>query len=156
MLLRYVAYEPESPGEPSSARLEAICRALVESIDSDTAPRFPKILGREQKAAGAALTNLPNKVRIDNEMSHDCTVIEVFTIDRRGLLYRLARTLHDQGLVIRFAKIGTHLDQVVDVFYVTDRDERKVEDDGRLAEIRHALTAVITPAETMAGAGRTP
>ena len=56
MLLRYVASEPESPGEPSAARLAAICSALVESIDSDAAPRFPKILGREQKEAGAALT----------------------------------------------------------------------------------------------------
>ena len=90
------------------------------------APRFPKILGREQKEAAAALTNQPNDVRIDNEMSDRCTVIEVFTVDRRGLLYRLARALHDLKLVIRFAKIGTYLDQVVDVFYVTERDEQKV------------------------------
>ena len=61
-------------------------------------------------------------MRIDNELSDECTVVEVFTVDRRGLLYRLARALHDLGLVIRFAKIGTYLDQVVDVFYVTERD----------------------------------
>lgn len=153
MLLRYVASEPESPGEPSAARLAAICGALVASIDSDEVPRFPKILGREQKAAGAALTNQPNKVRTNNEMSDECTVLEVSTIDRRGLLYRLARALHDVGLVIRFAKIGTYLDQVVDVFYVTERDGRKVEGDERLAEICSALTAVITPAEVVAGTG---
>ena len=145
LLLRYVAWEPETPGEPSSARLDEICRALVASIDSNETPKFPKILGREQKEAGAALTNLPNEVRIDNDMSDLCTVVEVFTIDRRGLLYRLARALHDLGLVIRFAKIGTHLDQVVDVFYVTDRDERKVVDQEQLAAIRAALTAVIAP-----------
>ena len=29
------------------------------------------------------------------------------------------------GLIIRFAKIGTYLDQVVDVFYVTERDGSK-------------------------------
>ena len=56
LLLRYVASEPESPGQPSAERLKTICQALVESIDSDTAPKFPKILGREQKAAGAALS----------------------------------------------------------------------------------------------------
>jgi [protein-PII] uridylyltransferase len=151
VLLRYVASEPETPGDPSKERLDAICRALVDSIDSDEAPRFPKILGREQKAAGAALTNLPNEVRINNELSDKCTVVEVYTIDRRGLLYRLARALHDLGLVIRFAKIGTHVDQVVDVFYVTDRDERKVDDPDRLTEIRCTLTAVITPADNVAG-----
>ncbi len=148
LLLRYVAAEPESPGEPSSERLKAICRALVESIDSDKAPKFPKILGREQKAAGAALSNLPNEVRIDNEMSGECTVVEVYTVDRRGLLYRLARALHDAGMVIHFAKIGTYLDQVVDVFYVAERDGQKPQSEERLAEIRAALVKVISPSQT--------
>jgi [protein-PII] uridylyltransferase len=151
LLLRYVASEPESPGKPSPHHLEDVCRALVASIDSDTPPRFPKILGREQKAAGAALTKQANDVRIDNKMSDQSTVIEVFTVDRRGLLYRLARALHDLRLIIRFAKIGTHLDQVVDVFYVTDREEKKVEDEHRLAEIRERLIRVIAPEEAVAG-----
>ncbi len=145
LLLRYVAAEPESPGPPSASRLTEISSALVASIDSDETPRFPKILGREQKAAAAALTNLPNEVRTNNELSDECTVVEVFTIDRRGLLYRLARALHDAGLVIRFAKIGTYLDQVVDVFYVTERDGQKLLADDRLAEIRASLTEVIRP-----------
>jgi [protein-PII] uridylyltransferase len=147
LLMRYVASEPETPGEPSAERLAAICHAMVASIDSDETPKFPKILGREQKAAGAALTNLPNEVRIDNEMSAECTVVEVFTVDQRGLLYRLARALHDAGVVIRFAKIGTYLDQVVDVFYVTERDGQKPQSDERLAQIRNALGAVISPVQ---------
>jgi [protein-PII] uridylyltransferase len=154
MLLRYVVSEPESPGEPLAHRLEEICGALVASIDSDQSPRFPKILGREQKEAAAALTNMPNDVRIDNEMSDRCTVIEVFTVDRRGLLYRLARALHDLRLVIRFSKIGTYLDQVVDVFYVTDRNDQKLTSEDRLLEIRHTLLSVIAPAEDLATAGR--
>lgn len=152
VLLRYVASEPESPGEPSARRLAEICQALVDSIDSDAVPRFPKILGREQKEAAAVLTNMPNEVRIDNDFDDDCTVIEIYTIDRRGLLYRLARAMHDLGLVIRFAKIGTYLDQVVDVFYVTERDKQKLDGGERLAEVRAALTTVITPAAQVAGA----
>jgi [protein-PII] uridylyltransferase len=145
LLLRYVAWEPESPGEPAAERLAAISRALVASIDSDEPPTFPKILGREQKEAGAALSDLPNAVRIDDELSDECAVVEVITVDRRGLLYRLARALHDLGLVIRFSKIGTYLDQVVDVFYVTERDGEKPQRDERLGEIRDALMGVITP-----------
>ena len=95
-------------------------------------------------------------MRIDNDLSDNCTVIEVFTIDRRGLLYRLARAMHDLGLVIRFAKIGTYLDQVVDVFYVTERDERKLEGEARLRQIRDALKAVITPAGNVADTLRVP
>jgi [protein-PII] uridylyltransferase len=146
LLLRYVASEPESPGDPLASRLDKLCRALVESIDSDEPPTFPKILGREQKEAAATLTNLPNKVRIDTELSEECTIVEVATVDRRGLLYRLARALHDLGLVIRFAKIGTYLDQVVDVFYVTERDGQKPRCEERLEEIRRTLMDVIVPA----------
>jgi [protein-PII] uridylyltransferase len=146
LLLRYVASEPESPGQPTASRLTEISNALVTSIDSKETPRFPKILGREQKEAGAALTNQPNEVRTNNELSDECTVVQVFTVDRRGLLYRLARALHDAGLVIRFAKIGTYLDQVVDVFYVTERNGQKPLAEERLAQIRDALTAVIRPA----------
>ena len=146
LLLRYVASEPESPGEPTRERLSAISRSLVESIDSDQVPTFPKILGREQKEAAAMLADLPNEVRIDNDLSDESTIVEVFTVDRRGLLYRLARALHDLGLVIRFSKIGTYLDQVVDVFYVTERDGQKPRSDERLNQIRDVLTAVIAPA----------
>jgi [protein-PII] uridylyltransferase len=144
LLLRYVASEPESPGEPPASRLETICQALMASIDSTETPKFPKILGREQREAGAALSDLPNEVRINNDLSDDSSIVEVFTIDRRGLLYRLARALHDAGLVIRFAKIGTYLDQVVDVFYVTERDGRKPVAEERLSEIRTLLKAVIS------------
>lgn len=145
MLLRYVAWEPESPGKPTDARVEEICEALVGSIDSDQTPVFPKILGREQKEAGAALTNLPHKIRTNNELSDACTIVEVFTVDRRGLLYRLARALHDLRLLIRFAKIGTYLDQVVDVFYVTERDGQKPSTEERHEEIRAALMRILEP-----------
>jgi [protein-PII] uridylyltransferase len=145
VLMRYVAHVPEEPGEPSAERLAEVNGALVASIDSSEPPKFPKIRGREQKEAGAALSNLPNEVRINNELSPECTVVEVYTVDRRGLLYRLARTLHDLGLVIRFAKIGTRVDQVVDVFYVTERDGQKATADDRLEEIRSILMGVILP-----------
>jgi hypothetical protein len=42
----------------------------------------------------------------------------------------------------------------VDVFYVTDRDDRKLLEEERLAEIRAALTNVIAPADALAGAGK--
>jgi [protein-PII] uridylyltransferase len=143
MVMRYVAHVPEEPGQPAPQRLDQINKSLIASIDSNEAPSFPKIRGREQKEAGAVLSNLPNEVRIDNELWEPGTVVEVFTVDRRGLLYRLARALHDLGLMIRFAKIGTRVDQVVDVFYVTERDGQKPTADERLEEIRSKLMDVI-------------
>ena len=46
-----------------------------------------------------------------------------------GLLYTIARTLFELGLSVSVAKIGTYLDQVVDVFYVTDQAGGKMTDE---------------------------
>lgn len=146
LLLHYVALDPDYPGEPPPERLSAVCDSLVASIDRDEPPIFRTVWGHEQHEANAALSNLPNEVRIDTQLSDECAIVEVFTIDRRGLLYRLARVLHDLGLIIRFAKIGTYLDQVVDVFYVTERDGAKPQSDERLSGIRAQLLEVVGPA----------
>ena len=91
LLLHYVALDPDYPGEPPAERLAAVCDSLVASIDRDEPPTFRTVWGHEQHEANAALSNLPNEVRIDTQLSDECTIVEVFTIDRRGLLYRLAR-----------------------------------------------------------------
>jgi [protein-PII] uridylyltransferase len=41
------------------------------------------------------------------------------------------------------AKIATHLDQVVDVFYVNERSGRKLDDPARLKEIQSTLLATL-------------
>jgi len=91
----------------------------------------------------------PTKTRVsaDNSTSDQCTILDVFTQDRPGLLYAITRTLFELGLSVWRAKIGTYGEQVVDVFYVTDQQGRKVEDPSRLNEIRRRLIEVIEPAE---------
>jgi len=143
LMLRYVVTDPTSPQGTTPERQERICRVLVASVDASQPPKFPSVWGADQAEASIQLSALPNEVRIDTEISDDFTIVEVFTFDRRGLLYRLARKLHDLKLVISHAKIGTYLDQVVDVFYVTDRDRRKVVDEARLDELREELLEVI-------------
>ncbi|MEM8943572.1 MAG: [protein-PII] uridylyltransferase [Planctomycetota bacterium] len=143
LMLRYSVTDPTSPDGTSAARQQEVCRALVASIDSDEPPKFPAVWGEEQAEASMQLSALPNDVRIDTQLSDDFTIVEVFTFDRRGLLYKIARKLHDLKLVISHAKIGTYLDQVVDVFYVTDRARAKVVDQDRLDELREELLEVI-------------
>jgi [protein-PII] uridylyltransferase len=78
-------------------------------------------------------------VVIDNSSSDEYTVVEVFTNDRLGLLYTITKALFEKGLSIASARISTSLDQVVDVFYVTDRGGSKLTDEGRLESIRRGL-----------------
>jgi [protein-PII] uridylyltransferase len=116
---------------------------MVGSIDSDEPPKFRRVWGAEAARTQAELTEQPSEVRLDAELTEQWLIIEVFTLDRLGLLYDLARALHDLRLVIRFAKIGTSGERVVDVFYVNERDLSKPQGDERLAEIRQRLEAVI-------------
>jgi [protein-PII] uridylyltransferase len=86
-------------------------------------------------------------VNTDNSTSDRYTIIDVFATDRTGLLYTIARTLFEEGLSVSRAKIGTYLDQVVDVFYVTDQEHRKVQDQARLEAVRRRLLEVIETLE---------
>ncbi|HSF58946.1 MAG TPA: hypothetical protein VLD83_12820, partial [Candidatus Binatia bacterium] len=49
------------------------------------------------------------------------------------------------GLSIHVAKISTNVDQVADIFYVTDAEGKKIEDPGRLEAIRLALHESLAP-----------
>jgi [protein-PII] uridylyltransferase len=86
------------------------------------------------------VSNLPLRVVLDNS-SDSRTVIDVFAHDRPGLLYTVARALYELRLSVDLARISTHYDQVVDVFYVRETGGGKVEGDARLEEIRQALTS---------------
>jgi [protein-PII] uridylyltransferase len=143
LLLRFVVTDPDSKGEPPPSRLAAVSKDMIKAVDATEPPRFRKIWGQDSAEASLRLTALSNDVRIDNEASADATVVEVYTFDRTGLLYSLARRLHDLELTIWLSKIATNIDQVVDVFYVTNRGGGKIEDEGRLDHIRREMMAVI-------------
>jgi [protein-PII] uridylyltransferase len=84
-----------------------------------------------------------SKVMVDNQGSDFYTILEVYTQDRLGLLYTITKTLFEIELNIHFAKISTKIDQVVDVFYVTDLEGQKIWDEERLEEIRKAILFAI-------------
>ncbi len=67
----------------------------------------------------------------------------MIAFDRSGLLYDITRTLFELELSVCRAKIATYFDQVVDVFYVTDRQDRKIKDQQRLDAIRDRLLEVL-------------
>lgn len=94
---------------------------------------------RYQSDAVPILIQEPPRVVTDNESSDLCTVIDIFAHDRRGLLFIISSVLRELGLNVTLAKISTHLDQVVDVFYVTDPSGEKIRDEAHLALIRNVL-----------------
>jgi len=97
---------------------------------------------------------VPTRVEVDNTVSREHTVLDVYTGDRVGLLFTITNGLYHLGLSIHLAKITTMVDQVLDVFYVTDREGRKVEDPARLAAIRDQLTRALEADEDAAAAAQ--
>ncbi len=89
--------------------------------------------------AAHMVVKMPTRVVIDNDSSDKCSVIDVFADDRTGLLYVITKTLLDLDLSVSVAKIATHIDQVLDVFYVTDHNGQKIQQGQRLVTIRDTL-----------------
>jgi [protein-PII] uridylyltransferase len=78
-------------------------------------------------------------VEIDNESSSFFTIIEVFANDRPGLLFKVADALFRCSLNVHVAKIATKVDQAVDIFYVRDLYDRKIDDPEREIEIKETV-----------------
>jgi [protein-PII] uridylyltransferase len=146
VLDRFYVQDRDHAGPPPDDRLASVCGKLIDTLQhpSDKPPKFPSLWGAPSSRTRAAQAHrVPTLVRIDNNTADRFTIIDVFALDRMGLLYTITRQLFDLGLSVHKAKIGTHLDQVVDVFYVTDFQGHKIWDERRLDEIRTTLLATI-------------
>jgi [protein-PII] uridylyltransferase len=124
------------------ARIDAIRRDLEAVLEGRTTvealvasrPVGPSLYARAKPEVPST------EVKIDNDISRDFTVIDVFTEDRPGVLYNIARTLHEQGLDIHRSKVGVEADRVADIFYVRDNaTNQKILEPRRLEELAVAL-----------------
>jgi [protein-PII] uridylyltransferase len=116
--------------------LESVCSATT-SADDLLRERIGTASPWRERPSPAVLS----EVVVDDRASPRHTVVEVFAKDRPGLLYSLARAMHDLGLGIALSKINTEGTKVADVFYVNELDGSKVAPGPRFKAIREALLA---------------
>jgi len=64
-------------------------------------------------------------IELDNETSNACSIVEIFTQDRLGLLYDISKVMHQKGLNIISARIHTEAGLAQDIFYV-QADNKKI------------------------------
>lgn len=114
-------------------------RVLAEEVEVeslvDAATRRRPAPSAVRKARKRARTD----AQIDNNASRQYTVIDVYASDRPGVLFAMADAIYRHGLTIHLAKINTYVNQVLDVFYVTDRDGEKVPDGESVERLRSAI-----------------
>jgi [protein-PII] uridylyltransferase len=152
VLDRFTVRDPDFSGEPPPDRLTEVGAAIRDAVRAAEAPRIRPQWNPFAPQLPAAARG-PARVLIDNESSRQATIVEVFAHDSPGLLSQVARVLHDSGLSVLAARIGTYLDQVVDAFHVTDMGGRKVADAALLATVRGRIERAI---EQLSGPGGGP
>jgi [protein-PII] uridylyltransferase len=105
-------------------RVEEDLRAVISghvSIELLVAERRDKG-GLPERVTPAVRT----EIEIDNEISVDFSVVDVYTQDRLGVLYTITRTLSSLALDIQLSKVATEADRVLDVFYVREQGGGKL------------------------------
>jgi len=132
------------PSGPPPHRLDDVRKDIVAVLEGR---RAVESLAEDATRFGAGRRGVPLReptvVQVDVETSDRYTIIDVFADDRQGLLYVITRAIFDLGLSVHAARISTKLDQIVDVFYVTDQTWGKVDDAGRCQIISETITARI-------------
>jgi [protein-PII] uridylyltransferase len=140
----FTVHDPDFTGPPPAERLTDIAAAIRAALRAGQPPQFTRLWNPFAPQLGAA-ARFPTRVLFDNESSQTDTILEVFAHDAPGLLYGIAKALFDAGISVKAAKIGTHLDQVVDAFHVVDRGGGKLTDPAAMAAVRRAIEAVVAP-----------
>lgn len=147
VLDRFYVNDLDNVGDPPTDRINEVCLALTAALKCpiEVAPRFRRTWQHQEHVE---ISRLPTEARIDNNTAEKFTIIDIFANDRMGLLYTIAKALFDLDLSVSVAKISTYVDQVVDVFYVTDSNGNKITDAARISEIRESLVDAIEQSTT--------
>jgi [protein-PII] uridylyltransferase len=132
---------PRFGSAPDWAKL----RADVRRAYDDALPLTAHLAEREHAYGQHAEGAVPARVLWMDDASETASVVEVRSHDSIGLLHRLTRALAELGLDVRSARMSTLGAEVVDAFYVVDRDGERIEDATRRAEIGVALLTACRP-----------
>lgn len=130
---------------PIRGRLEEVSSTIRDVLQGRL--RVEELLadGRRIKAKSRVFpVTIPTQVEVDNGSSDQYTIIEVFAQDRQGLLFIIAKAIFELGLSVYKARVATQLDQIVDVFYVTDRSGRKIMDPEYIQRVKDQISSDIS------------
>ena len=144
---QFVVREPGG-GAPAQGRWEAAHADLLRLLSGAEDPhRLVQRRLRRATWAASAAPEVETKVRVDNVSSADCTILDVFTQDRPGLLHAIADALHRAGASIEVARIATEGNRATDAFYLREASgqagARKIASPQRLKQLQDAVTSAI-------------
>ena len=104
-----------------------------------------------RRKTNAKKLHQPTKVVFDNKLSDKYSVVEIYAENHSVLIFNVTRVLADFLISIHRAKIGTHSDQAVIVFYILDRNNQKIEEKNFINELKESLRHAATSSFSLKG-----
>jgi [protein-PII] uridylyltransferase len=125
--------------------LDRICLMIEKILRTGERPNWSRSIDKSlvMPITQERLNLRPPRVDIKNDLSPTHTVIEVRAPDRPGLLSEITSIFDRYSINIDLAFIATESYQVVDVFYVTDLETNKLQEGGKLHDLREDLMKTI-------------
>jgi len=117
-------------------RLRYIGDFLGRSLGPDTSATgiVPRLTPRRVRSF-----HVDTETRMSTDKSRGVTVLELVSLDRPGLLARIGEVFVEHNVVLQAAKIQTLGERVQDVFFITDLQQRPIEDEELQARIQQAI-----------------
>jgi [protein-PII] uridylyltransferase len=128
----------EDSGQPvgGAERMEEIAQVLTERLSRPDRPPTAVVRSTPRRLRHF---QVPTRIAFGDKLYFQRTVLAITTGDRPGLLSRIGTTLTRCGIKVHNAKIATAGEQADDVFYITDLEDRPIQDKARQEEIAQAL-----------------
>lgn len=125
----------ESIGD-NPARINHIIEFMQEHLEHPE--DYPDTINRRTPRQ-MRLFSMPTRTSMFTDINKGHTILEVITPDRPGLLARLARIFNQYEIRLQNAKIATLGERVEDVFFITDVNQRPIDDPKLCEEIQQAI-----------------
>ena len=126
-------------GEPigdNPVRIQEITDYLVQQLSQPEGS--PEEVHRRMPRQ-MRLFSTPTRTSMATDLNKGHTVLEVITPDRPGLLARLGTIFNDYNIRLQNAKIATLGERVEDVFFITDEEDRPINDPDLCTQIQKAI-----------------
>lgn len=82
---------------------------------------------------------IQTKIFFHPDTQHHCTVLELITTDRPGLLSRVSKALLEQGINLNSARITTMGSRAEDMFYITDENLQPIRNQEQLNKLKTSI-----------------